>query len=764
MKQQSIIGGAMMNGETISRRDSRESAFPYDRALKWNSCRSRWLSFAFVMGLLAFDLRAAPGQLDGLDLNMAGPGGVVVNATAVQRDGKILIGGSFTNVLGVVRYQIARLNADGTLDTSFDLGLGSFSTVYAIALQPDGKIVVGGVNIRAAHHIARFNANGSLDAGFDPNPNATVWSLAVQADGKVVLGGFFTALQPNGAASPTTRNCLARVNTDGTLDTPFDPNPNFQVRCLAVQTDGKILLGGLFTTLQPNGAVSATARNYFARVNGDGTLDTFDPHPDFYVHSVAVQADAKVVFGGDFINIQPAGAPAPTPRRRLARVNGDGSVDTAFDPSPDGRPLSIALLADHTMILGGAFTFFQPNGSPNATFRSRIALLLPDGTIDGAFNPNAGFTVHSITVQADGRVIAGGEFTSVNSTARKGFARLLSYPSDQSLSIVPARFLYELIWHRVGATPDLTRATFENSTDGGATWSAPVIATRSGTTADWSYVLFSVNGSGFWRARGYTSDAQGNGSSSVIEQVLQYGPDSRVFIPGVFNTGVDDARVPLSNGSTDSHYVLQVPSPVIGNPTVFTSAGGFPIPPWIGDNASSAWIGTGNASAPGTYYYRTTFDLTGMNPATATLSGQWSTDDSGSDILINGTSTGASSGGFSSFTPFQISSGFVPGINTLTFVVNNANVGANPSGLRVEVTALAARNLQLLPIVKTTNNVTITWISQPGRTYRVQYKVTLSDPVWTDVPGDVVATSGISSKTFALGNPASNFYRVLLLP
>ena len=203
-----------------------------------------------------------------------------------------------------------------------------------------------------------------------------------------------------------------------------------------------------------------------------------------------------------------------------------------------------------------------------------------------------------------------------------------------------------------------------------------------------------------------------------------------------------------------------------GTPIAFTAAGGFPIPPWIGDNSSSAWIApvTGNFSPAGFFSYRTTFDLTGMDPASATLSGQWATDDGGVDILINGTSTGASSAGFSSFTPFQISSGFVPGTNTLTFMVVNGSPNGNPTGLRVEMTALAARNLQLLPIVKTTNNVTITWISQPGRTYRVQYKVTLAGPVWTDVPGDVVATSGISSKTFSLAHPAISFFRVLLLP
>ncbi len=123
----------------------------------------------------------------------------------------------------------------------------------------------------------------------------------MQADGKVLLGGAFTTLQPNGAASPTTRNDIARVNADGTLDTGFDPRANSTVYSVAVQADGKVLLGGIFTTLQPNGAPSATARNRIARVNADGTLETgFDPNAGNIVYSVAVQANGKVLLGGNF--------------------------------------------------------------------------------------------------------------------------------------------------------------------------------------------------------------------------------------------------------------------------------------------------------------------------------------------------------------------------------------------------------------------------------------------------------------------------------
>lgn len=162
---------------------------------------------------------AAPGDLDPLDATVVGN---AVYATAVQPDGKTIIAGSFSSVLGVSRNRIARLNADGT-----------------------------------------------LDMGFNPNANNTVYGVAVQADGQVLLGGQFTALQPNGAGAATPRQYIARVNGDGTLDTGFNPQANSTVASVAVQADGQVLLGGFFTTLQPNGAGVPTTRNFFARLVND---------------------------------------------------------------------------------------------------------------------------------------------------------------------------------------------------------------------------------------------------------------------------------------------------------------------------------------------------------------------------------------------------------------------------------------------------------------------------------------------------------------
>src|SRR5438093_670306 len=117
---------------------------------------------------------------------------------------------------------------------------------------------------------APVQAQSALD-GFDPNADGVVFAVVVQPDGKILIGGDFTTLSPNGGAA-VTRNRIARLNPDGTLDA-FNPNANGTVYAIAVQADGKILAGGLFTS------IGGQTRNRIARLNSDGTLETaFDPN------------------------------------------------------------------------------------------------------------------------------------------------------------------------------------------------------------------------------------------------------------------------------------------------------------------------------------------------------------------------------------------------------------------------------------------------------------------------------------------------------
>lgn len=166
-----------------------------------------------------------------------------------------------------------------------------------------------------------------------------------------------------------------------------------------------------------------------------------------------------------------------------------------------------------------------------------------------------------------------------------------------------------------------------------------------------------------------------------------------VPIGSLFNTGVDSSGTVLANFASESHYTLtSAPSGSPATLRVATEANGFPIPPWLGDNSVSAWVGPSGSldlSGPvGVYTYRTTFDLTGLVASTASISGQWSVDNQGFDILLNGVSNGSTATDFKSFYAFSLLSGFIDGLNTLDFVVENQG---GPTGLRVEATGSADR-------------------------------------------------------------------------
>ena len=195
--------------------------------------------------------------------------------------GYMILGGHFNSVGGSRRHNIVRLDYFGFVYPFFDEPNGAVSCVAA---QEDGKVLLGGfftalrrngtASLTKRRYIARLKANGKVDRVFDPRANAAVLAMAVQEDGKVLIGGTFTSLRPNGAALPTTRRYIARLNADGTLDRLFNPNANGPVHCIAIQADGKALIGGEFTALAPNGVHQNTARNRVARLNSDGTLDS----------------------------------------------------------------------------------------------------------------------------------------------------------------------------------------------------------------------------------------------------------------------------------------------------------------------------------------------------------------------------------------------------------------------------------------------------------------------------------------------------------
>jgi uncharacterized delta-60 repeat protein len=330
-----------------------------------------------------------------------------------QTNGQLVVGGAFTTFNGASRTYVTRLNLDGTLDASFNSSGAPAATVRAVVLQPDGKVLIGGDFTAAGgavrNRIARLNSDGTLDTTFVPSsgPNGIVRSVALQSGGKVVIAGEFTSV------SGTALNRIARLNTSGSLDTTFTPGTgaNGIIFAMAQQSDGKLLIGGAFTTYNGVGL------NRIARLNADGTRDTtfnVGAGADLTVFAIAVQSDGKILIGGLFTSV--AGAT----HNRIARLNADGSVDTSYAASLDDTVLGMAIQPDGKAVIGGNFQLV------NGTGRTRIARLNTDGTLDSTFNPGTGADnlVYVAMIQSDQKVVIGGDFTTINGTSRNRIARL----------------------------------------------------------------------------------------------------------------------------------------------------------------------------------------------------------------------------------------------------------------------------------------------------------------------------------------------------
>jgi uncharacterized delta-60 repeat protein len=344
-----------------------------------------------------------------------------VFALAVQPDGKIIVCGDFFDPNGITHEGILRLNPDGTSDATFG-GTGA-SQVRAVALQPDGKILIGGyfstVNGTPRQRIARLNSDGSLDTSFDPGSgvdgnNRLVDAIVLLPLGQILIGGDFTSV--NGVQ----RTSIARLNGDGTVDQSFNAGAvtaaNSQIIVdIALQAD-KILVAGFFDSIG-----GGTAKG-IARLNASGGLDaTFNvggAGVNGGVETILVQSDNRIVLGGFFTSYN------GTPRVDLARVNTDGSLDTNFVPNISNNfntVYDVTILRSKKILIVGNFD------TVDGQFANRIARLKSDGSLDRSFRSGTGSPVDYVFVallQNDNRVLIGGSFAAVQGRPRNRIARL----------------------------------------------------------------------------------------------------------------------------------------------------------------------------------------------------------------------------------------------------------------------------------------------------------------------------------------------------
>ena len=327
-----------------------------------------------------------------------------VRIIAVQSDGKILVGGEFTEYNQESVDNLIRLNVDGSIDDGFSIGDGFNNTVRVIAVQSDGKILIGGnfteYDQESVGYIVRLNPDGSIDSSFETGNgfNFGVYSITIQDDNKILVGGEFFEYDGQ------TARKLVRLNLDGSIDSSFDMGVGFFgagiIYDIKIQSDNKIVVGGSFLEFN-----LITYRRIF-RLNSDGSPDNSFIIGDGFeggdVRSIGIQDDDKILVGGSFTSYSGETV------NRIVRLNVDGSIDDGFSIGDgfNGVVRVIAVQSDGKILIGGNFTEYDQESV------GYIVRLNPDGSIDSSFETGNGFNsiVYSITIQDDNKILVGGSF------------------------------------------------------------------------------------------------------------------------------------------------------------------------------------------------------------------------------------------------------------------------------------------------------------------------------------------------------------------
>jgi uncharacterized delta-60 repeat protein len=414
-----------------------------------------------LFGLSTYNNTLARLNPDGSVDNSFTTNGVVMNdwplALDLTQDGHVVVAGRFNTANGMVFRSVVSLNSNGTLDANFRPGYGTSSAVQAIALQSDGKILIGGsftnVDYMSRNGVARLLPDGSIDPGFNPGSGASsggyygpyVRAVTTYSNGCVLVGGGFTNF--NGATAARLVRLQANGTVDASFSSPFSITGDLAINAVAVQTDGKILVGGNFASvggittygiarlltdgsvdtsfqatntggsvfvirIMPSGQIYVGGEYYlFARLNSNGPRDsTFLPNAHDIggsVYAMELQPDGRIVIGNNMVYYG---------SHCLARFNPDGTTDysfySGFNTVSEITITALALQPDGHLVVGGQFQYF------NGYIRQRLARVNTDGSLDMLFDPkplsgSSGGSVYALSALPDGRVLVGGQFTSV---------------------------------------------------------------------------------------------------------------------------------------------------------------------------------------------------------------------------------------------------------------------------------------------------------------------------------------------------------------
>jgi len=537
-----------------------------------------------------------------------GSAGTGVYAVVVQSDGRIVIGGNFDTVNGIPRTSLARLNGNGSLDTSFTtvVTTGGGNLIRALAVQGDGKILVGGnftaLSSTPRNRLARLLTDGSIESSFAPNFNGPVESVVVQPDGKILVGGPFTTVDGQ------SRVQLARLNADGSLDMAF--NPGLVVTVIsgsgvlvrtALDASGRIIVAGGFSKVQ------GVNRNGLARLLSDGTLDaTFDPNPDHPVNAIAIRPDGRILLGGLFTVIDGQA------RSYLAQLDTNGDLDPAFDPNLNFYVYALALQADGRLVLAGQFTLIENQPVYLA------ARLLLDGLVDTNFGPfpqALNSSAQAIALQTDGKIVIGGGFGPFPGLPNRNLLRLnqfaapetapefTTHPANQTLS--PGQ---NAVFNAVAAGVPSPLICWQSSSNGGTSWTN----LSQGACSVGSAMLTVVAGPGLFtglKYRAVATNPAGTATSNVATVTVATPP----------TMSLDRSSLAFAAARTGTGFTSQT----LGQTVRLTQQGAgsvswtaTPTTPWIAVSPSS---GTGSATLTVTVAFSSSLPTSGTSTGAITL-------------------------------------------------------------------------------------------------------------------------------------------------
>lgn len=372
------------------------------------------IGFGIALMLTADRSAAAPGEVDAtVDLRFEAPGRV--SAMAVQPDGKWIVGGTFTSVNGVDRGKIARLHPDGSLDLTFDPGpknpdIFDLGEVFGISLQGDKVLVAGSLSYIAglpASLVARLNADGTRDSTFNPPVLTSTSSPSARfaidrGDGRLLVGGSFSSVGGQARAN------LVRFETNGLIDSTFNPGVNGMVQSAVPVSGDRWLISGNFTT------VSGQSRIGIARIQANGAIDTsFASVPlasGSSIRSMSVQPDGKILYAGSLGTARFVGRALP-----------DGGADPAFAPAA-----APGFVADALLLPGGDIMINGPSGQFESSSGYLLTRLQSNGSIAPVAQTFVSGLMYQLAAADSGSVMLGGSFSKAGSLPRMAVAKLLS--------------------------------------------------------------------------------------------------------------------------------------------------------------------------------------------------------------------------------------------------------------------------------------------------------------------------------------------------